>query len=222
MGGRKSANSRFFSFALGTFAFFALFFLRAFALLFCLCARERESAKKAPAPTSAYNPATHCLSIPLIHYFFIPTTIPTVPCQSPNQLRLDQCSVAYIIFQSALLEIAPVPHCSTILLPHCLTLPYPVDSCLTSHALSFPLDSLLDWLVSTLPSCRSASLSHFPTALALHCLFAQPLHLTSSSMLKYSTASLPLPYRLTAPISRCFAALSPHFLPTLHPHIQNK
>ncbi len=35
--------------------FFALFFLRAFALLFCLCARERESAKKAPAPTSAEN-----------------------------------------------------------------------------------------------------------------------------------------------------------------------
>jgi hypothetical protein len=32
--------------------FFALFFLRAFALLFCLRARERESAKKAPAPTS--------------------------------------------------------------------------------------------------------------------------------------------------------------------------
>jgi hypothetical protein len=54
VGGRKSANSRFFSFALGAFAFFALFFLRAFALLFCLRARERESAKKAPAPTSAF------------------------------------------------------------------------------------------------------------------------------------------------------------------------
>jgi hypothetical protein len=53
VGGAKSANSRFFSFALGAFAFFALFFLRAFALCFSLRARERESAKKAPAPTSA-------------------------------------------------------------------------------------------------------------------------------------------------------------------------
>jgi hypothetical protein len=44
--------SRFFSFALGAFAFFALFFLRAFALFFWLSARERKSAKKAPAPTS--------------------------------------------------------------------------------------------------------------------------------------------------------------------------
>jgi hypothetical protein len=44
---------RFFSFALGAFAFFALFFLRAFALFFLLRTRERESAKKAPAPTSA-------------------------------------------------------------------------------------------------------------------------------------------------------------------------
>jgi hypothetical protein len=52
VGGRKSANSRFFSYALGAFDFFALFFLRAFALVFCLSARERESAKKAPAPTS--------------------------------------------------------------------------------------------------------------------------------------------------------------------------
>jgi hypothetical protein len=41
-----------FSFSLDAFAFFALFFLRAFELLF-LRARERESARKAPAPTAA-------------------------------------------------------------------------------------------------------------------------------------------------------------------------
>jgi hypothetical protein len=35
--------------------FFALFFLRAFALFFSLRARERESAKKATAPTSGYK-----------------------------------------------------------------------------------------------------------------------------------------------------------------------
>ncbi len=57
VGGRKSANSRFFSFALGALAYFALFFLRAFALFFWLRARERESAKKAPAPTSAHSTA---------------------------------------------------------------------------------------------------------------------------------------------------------------------
>jgi hypothetical protein len=50
VGGRKKRNFTFFSFALGAFPFFALFFLRA---LFWLRARERESAKKAPAPTSA-------------------------------------------------------------------------------------------------------------------------------------------------------------------------
>jgi hypothetical protein len=44
-----------FSFALGAFAFFVLFFLRAFALFFLLRARERESTKKVPAPTSASN-----------------------------------------------------------------------------------------------------------------------------------------------------------------------
>jgi hypothetical protein len=36
--------------------FFALFFLRAFALFFSLRARERECAKKAPAPTSGFDP----------------------------------------------------------------------------------------------------------------------------------------------------------------------
>ncbi len=52
-GGAKSANSRFFSFALGAFFLsrwalslsFALFFLHAFALFFWLRARERKSAK---------------------------------------------------------------------------------------------------------------------------------------------------------------------------------
>jgi hypothetical protein len=43
--------------------FFALFFLRAFALLFCLRARERESAKKAPAPTSEFYYEISALSI---------------------------------------------------------------------------------------------------------------------------------------------------------------
>jgi hypothetical protein len=35
--------------------FFALFILRAFALFFSLRARERESAKKAPTPTSGVH-----------------------------------------------------------------------------------------------------------------------------------------------------------------------
>jgi hypothetical protein len=54
MGGGKSANSDFFisHSALSLFSLFSLFFLRAFALFFWLCARERESAKKAPAPSS--------------------------------------------------------------------------------------------------------------------------------------------------------------------------
>jgi hypothetical protein len=52
VGGRKSANSRFFLSRSALSLFFALFFLHAFALLFCLRARERESAKKAPAPTA--------------------------------------------------------------------------------------------------------------------------------------------------------------------------
>jgi hypothetical protein len=76
VGGRKSTNSRFFSFALSAFTFFfgAFFFfppfahffflhafmlfflLRAFALFFWLRARERESAKKAKAPTSGNRP----------------------------------------------------------------------------------------------------------------------------------------------------------------------
>jgi hypothetical protein len=49
-GGRKKRE-----FALFSFAFFALFFLCAFALFFWLRARERKSAKKAPAPTSAHQ-----------------------------------------------------------------------------------------------------------------------------------------------------------------------
>jgi hypothetical protein len=48
----EKAQIRVVYFALGAFAFFALLFLRAFALFFWLGARERESAKKAPAPTS--------------------------------------------------------------------------------------------------------------------------------------------------------------------------
>jgi hypothetical protein len=162
-------------------------------------------------PKCAYNPATHCISISLFHYFFIPTTIPTVPCQSPNQLRLDQCSVAYIIFKVLCWR-----------LPHCLTVPYPVDTCLTSHGLSFPLDYLLDWLVPTLPSCQSASLSHFPTAPALHCLFAQPPHLTVPQCLNIQQphSHCPTALRLTAPLSHCFAAPSPHILTALYPHIQ--
>jgi hypothetical protein len=53
VGGGKSANSRFFSFTLGFFAFFRALFSSRFRALFWLRARERESAKKAPAPTSA-------------------------------------------------------------------------------------------------------------------------------------------------------------------------
>ncbi len=48
----RSALSLFF--ALFFLRAFALFFLRAFALFFSLRAREHESAKKAPAPTSAH------------------------------------------------------------------------------------------------------------------------------------------------------------------------
>jgi hypothetical protein len=44
-----------FSYALGAFAFFSLFYLRASALFFSLRARERESAKKARAPTSVVD-----------------------------------------------------------------------------------------------------------------------------------------------------------------------
>jgi hypothetical protein len=54
VGGRKKREFALFSFALGAFAFVTLFFLSAFALLFLLRARERKSAKKAPAPTSEY------------------------------------------------------------------------------------------------------------------------------------------------------------------------
>jgi hypothetical protein len=46
---RKKREFALFSFALGAFAFFALFFLRAFALFFRFAL---ASAKKAPAPTS--------------------------------------------------------------------------------------------------------------------------------------------------------------------------
>jgi hypothetical protein len=55
VGAGKSAKSRFFLLRLALSLFFALFFLRAFALFFGLRARERESAKKAPAPTSAVS-----------------------------------------------------------------------------------------------------------------------------------------------------------------------
>jgi hypothetical protein len=48
----KKVRIRPFSFALGAFAFSVLVFLRAFAL-FLLRARERETAKKALAHTSA-------------------------------------------------------------------------------------------------------------------------------------------------------------------------
>jgi hypothetical protein len=65
----RSALSLFF--ALFFLRAFALFFLRAFALFFSLRARERESAKKAPAPTSAgqqrwadryFGPLVRCLA----------------------------------------------------------------------------------------------------------------------------------------------------------------
>jgi hypothetical protein len=49
LGGGK-ARIRAFFFCACCFRFFALFFLRAFAL-FLLCAREREIAKKVPGPT---------------------------------------------------------------------------------------------------------------------------------------------------------------------------
>jgi hypothetical protein len=46
--------------------FFALFFLRAFALLFCLRAPERGSAKKAPAPTSGWIRIWICIPVLLL------------------------------------------------------------------------------------------------------------------------------------------------------------
>jgi hypothetical protein len=49
---QKALIRAFFLSHLALSLFFALFFLRAFALFFSLRARERESAKKAPAPTS--------------------------------------------------------------------------------------------------------------------------------------------------------------------------
>ncbi len=75
MGGRKSANLRFFSFALGAFAFFRAFFSSRFrALILPLRSRvqKRESAKKAPAPTSGDNPRTSilcqtCKTFPMVY-----------------------------------------------------------------------------------------------------------------------------------------------------------
>jgi hypothetical protein len=52
-GWQKKREFALFFFRARRFRFFSRFFLRAFALLICLRARVRESAKKAPAPTSA-------------------------------------------------------------------------------------------------------------------------------------------------------------------------
>jgi hypothetical protein len=50
---RKKREFALFSFALGAFTFFRALFSSRFRALFSLHAHERESAKKAPAPTSA-------------------------------------------------------------------------------------------------------------------------------------------------------------------------
>jgi hypothetical protein len=69
-GWEKKRELAFLSFALGAFAFFALFFLSAIALFFWIRARDRESAKKAPAPTfGSYLNLFACLCLSLFRYW---------------------------------------------------------------------------------------------------------------------------------------------------------
>jgi hypothetical protein len=97
VGGRKSANSRFFPSRSALSLFLALFFLCAFALLFCLRAREREGAhfcKSAPLRmiSEHYKSKLMCLS----NKFWMSDTRYRIKLHSNIRYNVGLCSLSPI------------------------------------------------------------------------------------------------------------------------------